>query len=126
MKKYELVANDTIVIGGAVLTRIRALIDIEHKDGSHLSVLAGDQGGYVQSEANLSQEGLCWVGYNSKAYGKARVSDNAVLWNEAEVCQRAHVYGDAVVAGKVRGNAKVGDKAVIDINEVIEGITHLK
>ncbi len=126
MKKYELVANDTIVIGGATLTRIRALIDIQYEGSRHPSVVCGDFGGYVQSEANLSHDGQCWISGEGKAYGKSRVTENALLGNKGEVCQRAVIYGNAAVAGKVRGNAKVGGAVAVADTEVIEGITHLK
>lgn len=125
MKKYELLTFDKIVIGGATLHRIRALIDIRI-DGMTV-VDKHSLGGYVQSETNLSHEGLCWIGGQAKAYGKSRVYENAVLTGEAEICQRAQAFGDCLIEGtsKVRANAKVSGCALLK-DVVIEGITHLK
>ena len=41
-------------------------------------VKAGDLCGYIESEKNLSQEGLCWVSGNAQVSGNAWVSD--VVW----------------------------------------------
>ena len=51
MKKYELVKSSKIVYGGTTLYRIKALIDIPN------IVKAGELGGYIESEKNLSHEG---------------------------------------------------------------------
>ena len=85
-KKYELVVDDTITFWGWKLFRIRALI-------SFGSVDAGELGGYIQKEENLSQEDDAWV------------SGNAKVWGNAEVSGDAWVSGDA----KVWGDAKVSD-----------------
>lgn len=50
MKKYEL-TDETKVEHGVTLHRIRALVDIVR-----YGVKAGDLGGWIESEANLSQE----------------------------------------------------------------------
>ena len=67
MKKYEFVAGDEIVIApGRTLKRIRALVAI-----SLFGVSAGDVGGYVEKEENLSQ-----------VYGDARVyGDKLIFWS---------------------------------------------
>ena len=59
-KKYEFLDGDTITTpNGKKLKRIRALVAIG------LSVAAGDLGGYIESEKNLSTSGnaeVCgWV-----------------------------------------------------------------
>ncbi|HEP3562748.1 TPA: polymer-forming cytoskeletal protein, partial [Streptococcus pyogenes] len=66
-KKYELVVDDTITFWGWKLFRIRALI-------SFGSVDAGELGGYIQKEENLSQEDDAWVSGNAKVWGNAEVS----------------------------------------------------
>ena len=63
MKKFEL-TTDSIKRNGVTLYRIKSLIDFE-------DVKAGDLGGYVEKEENLSQSGNAWV------YGDARVSGDA-------------------------------------------------
>ena len=89
MKKYEL-TDDTVQIFGKTLHRVKALCDFG-------DVKAGDLGGYIESESNLSDDGNSWV------YGNARVSGNARVYGDAEV------YGDAWVSGNawVSGDAKI-------------------
>lgn len=54
-KKYELVESSKIILRNIILYRIKALIDIPN------IVKAGELGGYIESEKNLSHEGNCWV-----------------------------------------------------------------
>ena len=70
MKKYEL-TEETKTIGGVVLHRIRAVRDIEFADGT--VVRKGYLGGWIESDANLSQDGDAWVGGEARVYGEARV-----------------------------------------------------
>ena len=77
-KKYELVVDDTITFWGWKLFRIRALI-------SFGSVDAGDLGGYIYTEDNLSQKGDAWVSGNAKVWGNAKVSGNAEVLGDAKV-----------------------------------------
>lgn len=103
IKKYEFVEGDKIVGDSAILTRIRALVDLP------CGVSAGDLGGYVESESNLSHEGTCWVGINARANGKAMVRDNAIVTDEAIVREQAIIAGDA----KISEQACVGHMAKI-------------
>ena len=64
MKKYELTEEKKVFLGTA-LYRIRALKDFELLDGT--IVHAGDLGGWIEKEDNLSQEDSAWV------YGEAEV-----------------------------------------------------
>ena len=108
-KKYELVVDDTITFWGWKLFRIKALI-------SFGSVDAGDLGGYIYTEDNLSQKGDAWVSGDAKVWGNAKVSGNAEVWGNAEVSGDAKVWGNA----KVSGNAEVsGDAKVSDFEDVI-------
>ena len=59
MRKYEITDIQHPV--NARLHRIKALIDI-----LRWGVKAGDLGGYIQSENNLSQNGDCWVDGNGR------------------------------------------------------------
>ena len=90
-KKYELLTNDTIQIGTTTLYRIKALKDF-------CDVKAGDLGGYIEKEENLSHEGNCWV-YDAVVYGNAKVYGNARVYDDAVVYGNAWVYGNAVVCG---------------------------
>ena len=87
MKKFEL-TTDTKMFLGKKLFRIKALI-------SFGNVKAGDMGGYIEKEENLSQYGDAWVSGDAKVYGDARVSGDARVYGDAEVSGDAEVYGDA-------------------------------
>lgn len=52
-KKYELVKDDFVMVNGNKLYRIKSLIDIEPW------VAAGQLGGYIEKEENLSHVGKC-------------------------------------------------------------------
>lgn len=101
-KKYELLQDQTIEWRGRTLYRIRALRDFE-------SVHAGDVGGYIECERNLSQDGNAWVCGNTRVYDNARVCGNARVYGNARVCGDALVYGNARVCGNtwVCGDALV-------------------
>ena len=79
-KKYEFVDGDTITTpSGKTLRRIRALVAIG------LSVAAGDLGGYIESEKNLSTSGNAWVSGNALVYGDAEVSGNAWVKKRSDI-----------------------------------------
>ena len=92
-KKYEF-TGETKDWDGRTLRRIRAIVTIAY-------VEAGELGGWIEAESNLSQNGNAWVSGDAKVYGDAKVCGNAWVYDNAEV------YGDA----KVSGNAKVCDSA---------------
>lgn len=103
MKKYELTA-ETKEIGGKILHRIRALIDIPLHD-----VKAGDLGGWIEADRNLSQEGSAWVADEAWVTGKACVMGSACVTDSAWVTGKARVMDSARVMGTalVMGNALV-------------------
>lgn len=49
--KYEILYNDRVKVDGRTLYRIKALQNINNK------IQAGDLGGYIESELNLTQIG---------------------------------------------------------------------
>ena len=111
--KYEL-TDEKIERFGKTLYRIKAL-------KSFGNVTAGETGGYVEKESNLSQEGNAWVSDNAEVTGNARVYGDAWVSDNAEVTGNARVYGDAWVYGdaEVTGNARVyGDAWVYGDAEV--------
>ena len=77
-KKYKLLENDTVTVGGRTLYRIEALRDFA-------DVKKGDKGGYVESEDNLSQKDDCWVSDDAVVSGSAWVSGNAVVSGKGDV-----------------------------------------
>lgn len=112
MKKYNLTTETKINIFGKKLFRIKALI-------SFGPISAGEKGGWVEKEENLSQSGNAWVSDNAEVSGTACVFDNACVrgnayvhnnaWvrDNARVRDNAEVFGDAEVSGDawVRSNA---------------------
>lgn len=87
MKKFEL-TSETKNVFGRELHRIKALIDFGN-------VKAGDLGGYVEKEENLSQCGAAWVYDTARVCGTARVCDAALVCGAAWVCGAARVCGNA-------------------------------
>ena len=91
-------------------------------------VKAGDLGGYVASEENLSQEGNCWIYDNAMAIHDARVTDNAIVKDEASIRDKAFLGQDVVVSKNaiVRGNAAcVGSVTITDI-AIIQGNANVR
>jgi hypothetical protein len=74
--KYELLDSDIIEVDGVTLKRIKALVAIAGSD-----VVAGDLGGYIQSEDNLSMDGDAWVFGDARVFGTARVFGDAWVKN---------------------------------------------
>lgn len=119
MKKYEL-TTETLQFAGRTLHRIKAVKNFG-------SVKAGELGGWIESEENLSQADNAWVYNNAKVfdnsrvYGDAAVSDDARVYNYATIYDNARVYDNAEVSeyaevcknAKVCGYAKVCDNAQI-------------
>lgn len=120
-KKYEL-TNETKEWCGYTLHRIRALKDFG-------TVKAGELGGWVESEHNLSQDGDRWIYEDARVFdgarvfGGATVRDNATVCGRARVGENAEVYGNATVCGHARvgGNAEVYGGATVYGNATICG-----
>ena len=115
MKKYEL-TEETINVFGKTLHRIRATRDFSN-------VHAGDLGGFIENELNLSHDRDTWVYGNAWAYGEARVYGNALVGGDARVGGNALVSGDARVGGNasVSGDARVEGKALVGGDARVEG-----
>lgn len=89
------------------LHRIRALRDVRE------DVQAGDLGGFVQSEENLSQEGACWIAGNAIVAEEAYVYGNAKLFANAVTGGIPVVMEGATVYGVLGGEIEVRETAVI-------------
>src|ERR1700731_2450176 len=89
-RKYELVPDQQIMVAGTTLYRIRALKDFGN-------VKAGDLGGFVRSEDNLSQRGDCWIDDDAQVYDAAVISDDAQVFGRARVYGHARVYNKGQV-----------------------------
>lgn len=112
MKKYQLLENDFIIYKSAKLYRIKSLIDFS-------TIKAGELGGYIESENNLSHEGNCWVNDDAKVYQNARVYENAKITHHAKLCGNSQAYGNA----RVYGYASIRDNAHIHGNARVTGDT---
>ena len=99
MKKFELTENYKMRFGRK-LFQIRALVSIKDV------VEAGELGGYIEKEGNLSQFDNAWVSGNARVFGNARVSGNSRVTENACVSGNAFVAGNSCVSGKehVRGD----------------------
>ncbi len=127
--KYGLIMDETTQVSGRTLYRIRALRNLEFRKNKKIvmRVNAFDKGGFVESTANLSQEGLCWIFDDACALGNARVTEDARLHQNAlayefskihgraEMWDRSRAYGQAEVFGKavLSGRAEAAGKARI-------------
>ena len=78
MKKFKLTSEFIVDISGVKLFRIKALIEFGN-------VKAGDLGGYIEKEENLSHMGNAWVSGNAQVSGDARVFGNARVFGDARV-----------------------------------------
>lgn len=69
MKKFK-ITESKINWFGRTLYRIKACIDFITTSGN--DVKAGDIGGYVEKEQNISHYGTAWVCGNTKVCGNAK------------------------------------------------------
>lgn len=77
MKKFELTTEFITNAFGKKIFRIKALVEFG-------DVKAGELGGYVEKEENVSQDGNAWVSGDARVYGDARVSGNAWVYGDAD------------------------------------------
>ena len=100
-RKYEFTGKIKTVFG-IEFKQIRAIIDFG-------CIVAGEIGGWIESEYNLSQSGNAWVSGNARVSCDAEVSGNAWVYGDAWVSGNAEVYGNARVSGnaEVYGDAEV-------------------
>ena len=89
MKKYEF-TGEVKSWFGRTLHQIRASVTFG-------VVTAGDVGGWIEKEDNLSHNGNAWVYGNAWVCDNARVCNNARVYGDARVCDNAWVCGDARV-----------------------------
>ena len=118
-KKYEL-TDKTINHYGTVLHRIKAL-------RSFGIVKAGDLGGFIESEDNLSHDGDCWVFDDAIVKDKAKVLYNATVAHNAQVLDYAIVKDYTTVAdyATVTGHSKVYDHSIVVGNARINGTSEI-
>ena len=104
-KKYEL-TTETKLIDGHKVYRIKALKSFKTIISRHVD--AGDLGGWVESEANLSQEGLCWLFDEAAGYENSRRSENSVGYGNSAQFGSSQQSGNSCQFGNSRqyGNSR--------------------
>lgn len=109
--KYELIPDKS----EPEFFRIRALRDFGN-------VTAGEKGGLISSEHNLSQYGEAWISRG------ARVIESAHVYGDAQIVDRATVSGDARVMGRARvgGQASVSEYARVHGEATVRGRSQVK
>ena len=114
MKKYEL--TNPIIHNDQKLYQIKALRDFS-------DVKAGDLGGFVMSEENLSHDDNCWIYDDAIATNHARVRDDALLAGEATLSDYAVLQDRATLDDSctVSGHAIVKDNAIVSEYATISG-----
>lgn len=118
-RKYTLDnAGPPAIMLGAPARRIRALRDIpEH------GVRAGDLGGLIQSEDNLSQRDASWISCHAAAIGQSRVEGDALARGYATLTDYAVATDRAVLSGyaRARGHAMIEGSAQLSDMACAEG-----
>lgn len=137
-RKYEFTGEQMEyegAFGTITLNRIRALRDIEGDIEQGIpEIKAGELGGWIEEERNLSHEGKSWVADEAKVFevsyvlDNARVEDEAVVYNStvtknAKIFENARVDDSFISANaKVHGHSKViANSHVSDDAEVKDG-----
>ena len=138
-KKYE-ITDITMEFEGRILYRIRALKDFS-------DVKAGDLGGWVSSEYNLSRKGDCWIYDNakcmdfsriynnskmydfSKMYDNSRMFDNSVMFDNSAIYDNSRMYDNSTMYdysrmyddSKMFGNSEMYKNGILKDNEELYG-----
>jgi len=86
-------------------------------------VFAGQLGGFVYGEHNLSQNGRSWIGGYAKVIDDGQVLDDAFVSDLAIVADNAVVYGQSQVSGNafVGGDSRVADTAEVRHGAYVRG-----
>lgn len=109
-KKYVDLINQTGTSHLRIqLNRIRAL-------RSFGDVKSGDIGGWIQWEANLSHEGMCWVYDDACVLGKARVIGDAKVCGQSYVSDNARIDRHALILD----HARVGGCSIVSHHAVVK------
>lgn len=121
INKYQL-TDETLDFQGHTLHRVVALKNFA-------DVMAGDIGGWIESEDNLMQFGTSWVYDNAKVFEQALIADDAIVADNAIVKGDVGIFGNATVRGEaivnhnasVYDNAQIQDKALVSDAAIISG-----
>lgn len=116
--KYEFTNNKKLMFE-QTLIQIQATKDFTRADG--FKVKKGDLGGFIQSEQNLSQDGLCWLDETSCALHSARILDDAlalngsILRDSSVLCEKTTLK-DSTICGKasISGESQIKSSSIAD------------
>ena len=114
--KYVFTGKTKESITGRLLHQIKAIRNL-----SSTHVKAGDVGGWIEKESNLSHNGDCWVFPDAEVFDGASLSGNARIYDRVIVCGQARVYDNA----KIYGKARVYNQAIVRGNAQINGPVHI-
>lgn len=84
---------------------------------SFSDVKAGEIGGLVSGEKNLSHNGTCWVYDDARVTGKAKVTGSAQIRDNAQVEENARVTAFA----RVKDNAHIGGNSLVEHCATVSG-----
>lgn len=105
-KKYKLGKKEFATRVDGVVIAVRRVIAL--RDIPLHGVKSGDVGGYIESKANLEQDGDAWVGGNAFVSGRSRIRHNALATDDAIIHSNA-----SGLFQWVGGNAVVKDFAIV-------------
>ncbi|MBR2767291.1 hypothetical protein IKD67_04415 [Candidatus Saccharibacteria bacterium] len=110
-------------------------------------IRAGDSGGWIESESNLSQEGDAWIGKGAVVFGEVVVKDNAWVGGEKtavagkvlvggeskifsddrdkDETHRTDVYGNIIITGLSKVTSTLMGEGVVK-NQLINRPTEVK
>lgn len=121
-KKYQLTDEASFIDGNTLVYRIQARVELPS-----MGVRAGDLGGFVESEENLSHEGDCWIADDARVLGRSLVQDDAIISGDAMVRGESLIRDSAVITGYaqvessvVSGDSFVSEYARLDKASVID------
>lgn len=115
MKKYQLTGDSRLhdyhLDGKKQQVKLWQVVAL--RDFSDVN--AGQLGGWVENEDNLSQRGNCWIyGSESVVYGGSSVNDDAQIHGSSTLCHQAHISGQSIVEQSlVSGECRIFDAARI-------------
>lgn len=97
MKKYEMTTDFKKMACGTKVYRIRALKNIEKHD-----VVAGQFGGFIEEEYNLSQavSDTSWVDDEAVVMGHTELEGSVLIQHNAVVEGDSKLFGHVIVTGK--------------------------
>lgn len=120
MEKKYIFSDKVKVVNDRTLHQIQAV-------RSFGEVKAGDIGGFIESESNLSHDGDCWVGFESIIGRQTYVKGNVLIGrytsvgDQVEIDDNVRIGDDSVIGRCVR----IGADVCIGNNAVIDEIAHI-